>query len=143
MTRQRRAILEELSKLDSHPSAHEVHEIVRRRLPRISLGTVYRNLEILCMNGMAQKLVMDDSRTRFDGNAGRHYHLSCERCGRVADAPIKPLTQIDQTLQELTDFEVLGHRLEFFGLCPECRKETKPFDQEHPLKSKKGSTDEP
>jgi Fur family ferric uptake transcriptional regulator len=56
MTRQRRVILEELRKVNTHPSADEIYEIVRKRLPRISLGTVYRNLEILSESGDIQKL---------------------------------------------------------------------------------------
>ena len=67
MTRQRRVILEELRKVKTHPSADEIYEIVRKRLPRISLGTVYRNLEILSESGDIQKLEPGCSLKRFDG----------------------------------------------------------------------------
>ena len=68
MTRQRRVILEELRKVNNHPSAYEIYEFVRKRLPRISLGTVYRNLEILSESGDIQKLEPGCSLKRFDGN---------------------------------------------------------------------------
>ena len=67
-TRQREVILEELRKLRSHPTAPVLYEIVRRRLPRISLGTVYRNLELLAKSGVVRKLELSDSEARFDGN---------------------------------------------------------------------------
>lgn len=123
MTRQRRVILEELRKLESHPSADEVYEMARRRLPRISLGTVYRNLEILSEYGMIRKLELVGTQKRFDGNARSHYHVRCIRCSGIEDVPIEPLTAIENALREVTDYEIIGSRLEFIGVCPQCRKE--------------------
>lgn len=123
MTRQRRVILEELRKLESHPSADEVYEMARRRLPRISLGTVYRNLEILSEYGMIGKLELGGTQKRFDGNVRNHYHVRCIQCGSIKDVPMEPLTIIENTLNELTDYEIIGSRLEFIGVCPRCRKE--------------------
>jgi len=125
MTRQRRVILEELRKLESHPSADQVYEMARRRLPRISLGTVYRNLEILSEYGMIGKLELVGTQKRFDGNVRNHYHVRCIRCGGIKDVPMEPLTTIENTLHELTDYEIIGSRLEFIGVCPQCRKEAK------------------
>lgn len=122
MTRQRKIILEELQKVNTHPSADEVYEMVRLRLPRISLGTVYRNLEILSELGKIQKLQLSCSLKRFDWNTNKHYHIRCVKCNRVDDAPIAPLNQIEDELYESTVFEILGHNLEFVGLCPECSK---------------------
>ena len=120
MTRQRRVILEELRKVNTHPSADEVYEIVRKRLPRISLGTVYRNLEILSESGDIQKLEPGCSLKRFDGNPSEHCHLRCVRCGRIADAPMIPDLEIDLGRVNSTEFEIIGHRLEFLGVCPKC-----------------------
>jgi len=120
MTRQRRVILEELRKVDTHPSADEVYEMVRKRLPRISLGTIYRNLEILSESGDIQKLEPGCSLKRFDGNPSAHCHIRCIRCNRVADMPIVPALEVDLKQVDSTDFEIIGHRLEFFGLCPRC-----------------------
>ena len=87
MTQQRQVILEELRNVNTHPSADEIYEMVRKRLPRISIGTVYRNLEILCASGEIQKLEFGCSLKRFDGVATAHYHISCLDCDRVIDAP--------------------------------------------------------
>jgi Fe2+ or Zn2+ uptake regulation protein len=128
MTRQRKIILEELQKVNTHPSADEVYEMVRLRLPRISLGTVYRNLEILSELGEIQKLQLSGDLKRFDWNTNKHYHIRCVQCNRVDDAPIAPLNQIEDDLYESTVFEIIGHNLEFVGLCPECSKKVRNVD---------------
>jgi Fe2+ or Zn2+ uptake regulation protein len=122
MTEQRRVILEELRSRNNHPSADELYERVRHRLPRISLGTVYRNLEILSELGEIQKLELSGSLKRFDGVPNKHYHIRCLECDRVDDAPIAPLNQIEDELYGATVFEIIGHNLEFTGLCPACTR---------------------
>ncbi len=126
MTAQRRIILEELRKVRTHPTAGEIYEIVRKRLPRISLGTVYRNLEILSEIGMIQKLEMAGTQKRFDGIVENHYHVRCIRCGRVDDVLADSIPMINEALAEASDYEILWHRLEFVGLCPQCKKESGP-----------------
>ena len=126
LTRQRKVILEELHRMKNHPSADELYEAVRRNLPRISLGTVYRNLEILCELGEIQKLELSGSLKRFDGNAMRHYHVRCVRCDRLADLPMEPLRDMEAHMEALTDFRVIGHRLEFIGVCPGCASADPP-----------------
>ena len=121
MTRQRRVILEELKSLRTHPTAQELFDRVRRRLPRISLGTVYRNLEILSARGMIHTLEIGSPQRRYDGNADDHYHLCCIRCGRVDDAPMARLADLEKALGQASGYDVVGHRLEFRGICPECR----------------------
>ncbi len=123
MTAQRRVILEELRKVSSHPTADRVYEMVRLRLPRISLGTVYRNLEILSECGMIQKLELGGIQKRFDGNANNHYHVRCIHCDRIKDVPIGPITAIEDALHGKSDYEIIGHRLEFIGVCTQCTKE--------------------
>ena len=113
-------ILEELRRDNSHPSADELFQRVRKRLPRVSLGTVYRNLEILSELGEIQKLELGATQKRFDGNPTHHYHIRCTCCDRVVDAPLESMQDIERRLDGLTDYLVTGHRLEFLGLCPEC-----------------------
>jgi Fe2+ or Zn2+ uptake regulation protein len=120
MTRQRKVILEELRKVETHPSADEVYEMVRKRLPRISLGTVYRNLEILSKSGEIQKLELGCTLKRFDGIAENHYHIRCVHCDRVVDAPVDFDVAVPPDLKDATDFKIIGHKLEFIGICPEC-----------------------
>lgn len=120
MTQQRKVILEELRKVDTHPSADEVYEMVRKRLPRISLGTVYRNLEILSETGEIQKLELGCNLKRFDGIAQDHYHIRCLHCDRVIDAPAGFDVAVKHELKNASGFKILGHRLEFIGICPAC-----------------------
>ena len=122
-TQQRMVILEELRSQNNHPSADELYERVRKKLPRISLGTVYRNLEVLSQLGEIQILNLSGSLKRYDGVPHKHYHIRCINCDRVDDAPIAPLNQIEDELYQATVFEIIGHNLEFTGLCPECTKE--------------------
>ncbi len=124
-TRQRKIILEELRKVTTHPSADEIYEMVRRRLPRISLGTVYRNLELLSDLGEIQKIEQGGSLKRFDGNPRNHYHIRCLGCDRVDDTSTRLLGGIDERIQDRTDYEIIGHRLEFIGYCPQCSKAVK------------------
>jgi Fur family ferric uptake transcriptional regulator len=123
-TPQRRVVLEELRHLKSHPTAAELYAIVRRRLPRISLGTVYRNLEVLHEDGMIRKMEFAGAESRFDGTLDRHDHVRCTECGRIEDIyPSSP----DQALHspaELAGYQVEGYRLEYFGSCPSCRMKT-------------------
>ena len=135
MTQQRKIILEELRKLDSHPTADEVYDTVRKRMPRISLGTVYRNLEILSQWGLARRLDLAGNRRRFDGSTEEHYHVRCVRCGEVEDVPVEPQRHLEESARSNTDFEIIGHRLNFLGLCPRCRNEAAEPPAEPPGKA--------
>ncbi|MFH1739323.1 MAG: transcriptional repressor [bacterium] len=121
MTRQRQVILEEIKKTSSHPTATQVYELVKRRLPRISLGTVYRNLEVLSECEMVQKIALGNSERRFDGETTDHYHIRCIQCGQVDDIPVKPIITLGAGPHKIEDYEITGYCLEFTGLCPRCR----------------------
>ncbi len=127
MTRQRKLILEELRKIKRHLSADEVYEVVRKQLPRISLGTVYRNLEVLSELGEIQKLEYGGAVKRFDWNPAQHYHIRCLECGRIDDAPIPPLAHMESRLQGITDYQIDGHHFEFVGLCPVCAEKSADY----------------
>jgi Fur family transcriptional regulator, ferric uptake regulator len=120
---QRQIILEELRKEKNHPSAQEVFERVRRRLPKISLSTVYRNLEQLADHGLIQKIEAAGDQRRFDGDLTEHYHVRCLYCGRVDDASLPMLSCLNQTFGKMSEYTIMRHRLEFFGICPHCREE--------------------
>jgi len=130
MTRQRKVILEELCKVNTHPSADELYEMVRKRLPRISLGTVYRNLEILSESGDIQKLEPGCSLKRFDGNPAEHCHVRCVSCNRIVDAPMAPDLDIDLEQLNSTDFKIIGHKLEYLGMCPQCSDKSNPAEKQ-------------
>ncbi len=122
MTKQRRTILEELRKLPSHPTADELYRLVRKKLPSISLGTVYRNLEILSDCGIIKKLELAGTSKRFDAIVSNHYHVRCEECGAVADIQLEPMVAIEKAARKLSDYEIVSHRLEFTGICSQCRQ---------------------
>jgi Fur family ferric uptake transcriptional regulator len=119
MTRQRQVILEELRKVDCHPTADELYLMVRSRLPRVSLGTVYRNLDVLFRNGEIQKLDAGGQH-RFDGDVRNHYHVRCQGCGRIDDVFGEALEALAMPRSSAHDYEITGYRLEFDGLCPAC-----------------------
>ncbi|MBW1722551.1 MAG: transcriptional repressor [Deltaproteobacteria bacterium] len=125
MTDQRRVILEEVRKSCDHPTADEIYERVKRRLPRISLGTVYRNLDMLAGSGLIKKLEPGRTLMRYDGNTSQHYHTICVRCGKVDDTPVEPvrstLDLLEKVVGKLTRYGIFGHKLEFLGLCKDCR----------------------
>jgi Fe2+ or Zn2+ uptake regulation protein len=124
MTHQRQVILEEVMKDGGHPTADEIYERVRKQLPRISMGTVYRNLDILVSSGFISRIEPGLPQMRFDGKTREHYHITCIRCGKIENAPIEPfgdtLNTLEHALGRLTKFGIFGHKLEFMGLCKEC-----------------------
>lgn len=122
ITRQRKVILEELRKVTSHPTADEIYQTVKIRLPKISLGTVYRNLEVLSEAGEIQKIDVDKNRLRYDGNPEEHYHIKCIKCGRVDDLHDLPDSNVEKKASRITNWEITGHRLDFLGICPACLK---------------------
>lgn len=120
ITNQRDVILQELRAVKTHPTADELYTQVRSRLPRISLATVYRNLEWLNEQGLARKIEVGGRQKRFDGDISEHYHVRCKKCSRVADIEMDLLENLEDRIFESSGFTVTGHRLEFTGLCSEC-----------------------
>ena len=119
MTVQKRIILEELNKTRKHPTAETLYTEVKKRLPEISIGTVYRNLELLTECGKAQRIIDRKRKNRFDGNPERHFHIECTNCGMVDDLP----HNIADILRNDIDigYEITGYDLYFYGLCPDCK----------------------
>ena len=120
MTRQRRLILEQLQAPGAHPTANELYVRVRRELPKISLGTVYRNLEMLARVGPVRRLQLGGGQKRYDGDLHRHYHVRCAECGKIRDVSGNSFPDLDAVAGGASDFKILGHHLGFEGLCKEC-----------------------
>jgi Fe2+ or Zn2+ uptake regulation protein len=121
-TAQRAAVFDYLSQVESHPTAEEVYQAVRRRLPRISLATVYKALEALAEAHLATKLTNGDGSARYDCRAEDHYHLRDVESGEIRDLPVEfdpqLLSKIDPDLvKKLSSdgFHVTGYRLEVLG----------------------------
>jgi Fur family ferric uptake transcriptional regulator len=125
LTTQRQIILEELTKVKTHPTASEVYDMVRKRLPRIGLGTVYRNLELMAENGMIAKLEVGGTQKRFDATTESHYHIRCSCCGKVEDIDIPVLDSLVGTAAKSSSYQIIGHHIEFTGICSECQNDNK------------------
>ena len=121
LTNQRQVLMEELKKVTTHPTADELYDLVRQRLPRTGLGTVYRNLELLSEYGFIRILGFGGEQKRFDGNPDPHYHIRCSMCGRVDDILIPRLEDLDAQAADCCNYTILGHHIEFSGICPDCK----------------------
>lgn len=124
LTGPRRVVLDVVRSTESHPTAEWVHRMVRRRLPRVSLGTVYRNLRLLVAEGLVKELA--GPHARFDGNVSEHHHFTCLGCGRIIDVD-GPATEphsraLCGRVAAEGGFSVTHHRIEFYGRCPGCRR---------------------
>lgn len=120
MTTQRRMILDSLRSVTSHPTADDVYEMVRQKLPRISLGTVYRNLETLANAGVIQRLEVGGTQRRYDGAIESHPHGRCLSCGRVVDMPHLPAGKVAQPGQSVAGFTIATCHVEYLGYCSHC-----------------------
>lgn len=120
MTKARAAILDELERSASHPTADEMHRSLRRRLEGLSLATVYRGLDALAREGRVRVIETPDRPRRFDRTMDEHYHVVCQRCGRVGDVGLRVSAPLESAVVGARGFRVLGHRLCFTGLCPAC-----------------------
>ena len=120
-SKQREAILTELRSRHDHPTAAQVYDSVRRVLPNISLGTVYRNLSALTESGEIISLSVGDGHEHFDGDKSLHLHLHCKACGQITDRPFE-----SDALQKSALFD--GFTPEnsvcvVYGLCKNCQKQ--------------------
>jgi Fur family ferric uptake transcriptional regulator len=123
LTSQRQVILEELQKVTSHPTASDVFDMVRKRLPRIGLGTVYRNLDLLAERGVIKKIEVGGEQKRFDGDTSPHYHIRCVKCNRVEDIFIERLGKLEKNAASCCNYKILDHHVQFSGICSECLPE--------------------
>jgi Fur family ferric uptake transcriptional regulator len=122
-TEQRAVILDELRKCRNHPGADELYARVRGRLPRISLATVYRNLELMAADGLIRRLDPGCGSRRFDPVVDNHGHFRCTSCGRVEDLPFPlELPRPDGRHPWVRRRTIQGGQAEYFGLCPGCRR---------------------
>src|SRR5690606_8217129 len=117
-TRQREVILEVLRGTKCHPTADWVYQEVRKEMPHVSLGTIYRNLKTLSEHGEIQELAFGATHSRFDANKELHYHFVCVERGLIGPLDIPVVEGLEEKVAE-RGYEVTCHRLEFYGLCPD------------------------
>jgi Fur family transcriptional regulator, peroxide stress response regulator len=121
-TKQREAILEILKNNRTHPTADDIYDRVRKDIPNISKGTVYRNLQVLREDGAISELTLNGTLGRYEEKQPRHYHFRCEKCGRVRDLDEPVNTEIDRRVSARTGLKVSFHYMEFRGLCKDCQR---------------------
>ncbi len=125
MTHQRELILEELGNCHNHPTADALYERIKKKLPRISLATVYRNLEILSEAGMIRKLEISGRQKRFDKEIEQHDHVFCVQCRRVDDIKFDQSRLAALEEEQRQGYKISGCRVEFYGVCPKCQAKNK------------------
>lgn len=119
-TRQREAIMRVLTGAGVHPTADWIYDEVRKVIPNISKGTVYRNLKNMYGEGIISELNLPGTINRFEARLDNHYHFRCEKCGRVFDLDEPVNTEVDRKVAERTGFQVFYHQTEFRGICKNC-----------------------
>lgn len=123
VTPQRLAILRELADTTSHPSVEAVYAAVKPTFPTTSLATVYKTVALLKELGEAVEIGFGDGSNRYDVRMPEpHPHLVCMVCRRIMDAELEPLSHLTESLSRTTGFQILSHRVDFYGVCPECQK---------------------
>ncbi len=121
-SKQRTALLGLLRSTKAHPTASWLYDNLKPAFPDLSPGTVYRNLSILADQGLVRILRSGSTFDRFDADTDTHYHIVCERCGKVEDLTL-PAEKERETAAELASgYRVTSHRFDFFGICPDCQK---------------------
>ena len=120
-SKQREAIKEYLSQTKEHPTADTVYMNIRAVLPNISLGTVYRNLNLLAEQGEILKINCQDGSVHFDGNLDPHYHFICKSCGKIYDIEMESIDFINKIAGASFGGKIDGHIVHFYGRCPDCK----------------------
>jgi Fur family ferric uptake transcriptional regulator len=119
MTRQRQCVLDVLRATCQHPTADELYELVRMELPHISMGTVYRNLDVLTRSGEVRKVEMPHGPARYDADLRPHHHVRCVECGALDDVFEAPAPG-PAPRESARGFKIYGMTVEYAGLCPAC-----------------------
>ncbi len=119
-TRQRKMVLDAVRSRYDHPTAEELYNAVRMQDPKISRGTLYRNLGQLVQNGDIAQIRIPEA-SHFDLRTDAHYHMVCTVCGRVSDVPVPYQTALDRAVEEAAGLTGIHHMTLFEGICPDCR----------------------
>jgi Fur family peroxide stress response transcriptional regulator len=128
LTPQRLAIYEALAADPAHPGAEDLFRRVKPRMPSLSLGTVYRTLEVFEHHGLVSRVHAFGDQARFDANLDEHHHVACVRCRRVLDFADHQLHRLPLSDPAPHGFRVLVQRVMLLGLCPDCQNTDAPLD---------------
>jgi Fur family peroxide stress response transcriptional regulator len=121
ITPQRLAIVQILAKSDGHPSVENIFDQIKRDFPTMSLATVYRNIVLIKSIGEVLELGFPDGSNRYDGKKPYpHPHVVCIKCKKIVDPDLDSLDEMKKEVALETNFKILTHRLDFFGICNNC-----------------------
>ncbi len=136
-SRQRDSIMRCLMARHDHPTADTIYTSLREEFPNISLGTVYRNLNLLADLGEIRRLSCDNGPERFDADTRPHYHFICRQCGQVRDLPMEVSGQMNAEAQNHCGGRIDSHITYFYGVCEDCleRAGTSPVSDRFPMKN--------
>jgi len=125
LTPQRMAILQILANSEEHPTVDEIYQQVKTRFPTTSLATVYKTIALLKELDEVLELGFPDGSNRYDGNRPYpHPHAICTKCKKIMDPEISSLDALSEEMRKKTGYTISFHRLDFFGLCPECQEKS-------------------
>ena len=119
-SRQREAVLVYLRSTKSHPTAEQIYQEIRKQFPKISLGTVYRNLNLLVDHGEIMQVSCGDGVEHFDAMTEPHNHFICRHCGRVLDLEFTSDYDMNSAADEKFPGKIEGHEIYFYGICEDC-----------------------
>jgi Fur family peroxide stress response transcriptional regulator len=122
LTRQRGAILQVIRESEEHPTANEIFQAARLRLPTISYATVYNSLRFLKEAGLVHEIKFGDRASRYDRETHRHDHAICNDCGKLVDFELPQAADLIQAAARKSKFKAESVHLTLRGLCPDCRK---------------------
>jgi Fur family peroxide stress response transcriptional regulator len=122
ITPQRIAVLRILALSEGHPSVEQIHESVKEAFPTTSLATVYKTVTLLKELNEVLELGFPEGSNRYDGSKPYpHPHLICTKCRKIIDPDLESLEGVTKELTSETGFKITSHRLDFFGICPDCQ----------------------
>lgn len=123
-SRKRQAVLDKIRSTTTHPSAVWVYEELRKDIPDISLGTVYRNLSVFKDDGLLVSVGVVNGQERFDADISEHTHFVCLNCNDVIDVNVPPSPELNTSVGAENHLDVYYNQLTFYGKCRKCRKNT-------------------
>ncbi|WP_020006165.1 peroxide-responsive transcriptional repressor PerR [Salinicoccus albus] len=123
ITPQRKAVLKYMVETDEHPTADDIFKSLSSEFPNMSVATIYNNLKLFKDTGLVKELTYGDASSRFDFITDTHYHIICSNCEKITDFHYPGLDEVEQLAGAVTEYDVSHHRLEIYGLCPDCRED--------------------
>lgn len=124
LTSQRALILKYLRSVKTHPTAKKIYQDIKKDLPQISFGTIYRNLNILKEQNLIEEIPLEEGASRFDGNEEKHFHFICDNCGAIFDLRERHSEKIKKYYTGKIPGKITKMSVNFFGVCKKCKQKT-------------------